>query len=72
MTQEELNAQLLETVRDGDTVKAEELLNAGAEVNSVNYRGGYPVNAGMYIRQDGYGTVSPAKRGRPECNKYLG
>ena len=39
MTQEELNEQLINAARDGDTVKAEELLNAGAEVNSVNYMG---------------------------------
>ena len=53
MTQEELNAQLLETVRDGDTVKAEELLNAGAEVNSVNYRGSTPLmRACTYGRMD--------------------
>ena len=53
MTQEELNAQLLETVRDSDTVKAEELLNAGAEVNSVNYRGSTPLmRACTYGRMD--------------------
>ena len=53
MTQEELNEQLINAARDGDTVKAEELLNAGAEVNSVNYMGGTPLmRACTYGRMD--------------------